>query len=70
MSSSRGSANLIMLRPAHRSNGTPPHFGSRGRASLCGVAIVIGVTAAAMQALLLTRNARDFAGIPHLDVEA
>ena len=32
--------------------------------------VVIGVTAASMKALLLTRNARDFAGIPHLDVEA
>ncbi len=31
--------------------------------------IAIGVTAAAMDALLLTRNARDFAGIPTLRVE-
>lgn len=32
--------------------------------------IAIGVTAAAMGAVLLTRNARDFAGIPDLDLEA
>src|SRR4051812_13578769 len=32
--------------------------------------IAIGVTAAATGALLLTRNARDFAGIPDLDLEA
>ena len=32
--------------------------------------ITIGVTAASMQALLLTRNAGDFAGIPHLELEA
>ena len=31
--------------------------------------IVIGVTAAMLQAKLLTRNARDFAGIPGLDLE-
>lgn len=31
--------------------------------------IAIGVTAAAMNALLVTRNARDFAGVPHLEVE-
>jgi tRNA(fMet)-specific endonuclease VapC len=31
--------------------------------------IAIGVTAAAMGAVLLTRNSRDFAGIPGLDVE-
>ena len=31
--------------------------------------IAIGVTAAAMEARLLTRNARDFAGIPDLEVE-
>lgn len=30
----------------------------------------IGVTAASMEALLLTRNARDFAGIPNLEVES
>ena len=32
--------------------------------------IAIGVTAAATGALLLTRNARDFAGIPDLELEA
>lgn len=32
--------------------------------------IAIGVTAAATAALLLTRNARDFAGIPNLELEA
>ena len=32
--------------------------------------IAIGVTAAALDAVLLTRNARDFAGIPRLEVEA
>jgi len=31
--------------------------------------IAIGVTAASMDALLLTRNKNDFAGIPHLLVE-
>lgn len=31
--------------------------------------VAIGVTAAARQAVLLTRNARDFAGIPDLKVE-
>lgn len=31
--------------------------------------IAIGITAASMNALLVTRNARDFAGIPHLEVE-
>ncbi len=30
--------------------------------------IAIGVTAAAMSAVLMTRNARDFAGIPNLQV--
>ncbi len=32
--------------------------------------VVIGVTAASLGALLLSRNLRDFAGIPHLQVEA
>ena len=32
--------------------------------------IAIGVTAAAMEAVLLTRNAGDFAGIPHLLLES
>jgi predicted nucleic acid-binding protein len=32
--------------------------------------IAIGVTAAATSAVLLTRNARDFAGIPDLELEA
>ena len=32
--------------------------------------IAIGVTAAATAAILLTRNARDFAGIPDLNLEA
>lgn len=32
--------------------------------------IAIGVTAAASSAILLTRNARDFAGIPDLELEA
>jgi predicted nucleic acid-binding protein len=32
--------------------------------------IAIGVTAAASGSLLLTRNARDFAGIPDLELEA
>jgi predicted nucleic acid-binding protein len=32
--------------------------------------IAIGVTAAACEAVLLTRNARDFAGIPKLQIEA
>ena len=32
--------------------------------------IAIGVTAAATSAVLLTRNARDFAGIPDLQLEA
>ena len=32
--------------------------------------IAIGVTAAASSALLLTRNARDFAGIPDLELES
>jgi predicted nucleic acid-binding protein len=32
--------------------------------------IAIGVTAAAMDAVLLTRNARDFAGIPDLRLES
>ena len=32
--------------------------------------IAIGVTAAATGAVLLTRNARDFAGIPDLELEA
>jgi predicted nucleic acid-binding protein len=32
--------------------------------------IAIGVTAAALGAPLLTRNKGDFAGIPHLTVEA
>ncbi len=32
--------------------------------------VAIGVTAAAQDAVLLTRNARDFAGIPDLRVEA
>lgn len=31
--------------------------------------IAIGVTAAAFDAVLITRNARDFAGIPHLEIE-
>ena len=31
--------------------------------------VAIGITAAAMGATLLTRNAGDFAGIPHLQVE-
>lgn len=31
--------------------------------------VVIGVTAAAMNAVLLTRNARDFAGVPDLELE-
>jgi predicted nucleic acid-binding protein len=31
--------------------------------------VAIGVTAAALGATLLTRNANDFAGIPHLQVE-
>ncbi len=34
-----------------------------------GADVAIGVTAAAMDARLLTRNGRDFAGIPHLEVE-
>lgn len=32
--------------------------------------IAIGVTAVSLDALLLTRNARDFAGIPDLRVES
>jgi predicted nucleic acid-binding protein len=32
--------------------------------------IAIGVTAAASEAILLTRNARDFAGIPDLELES
>lgn len=32
--------------------------------------VAIGVTAAVCEAMLLTRNARDFAGIPELDLEA
>ena len=32
--------------------------------------VAIGVTAATQDAILLTRNARDFAGIPGLDVDA
>jgi predicted nucleic acid-binding protein len=32
--------------------------------------VAIGVTAAAHEAVLLTRNARDLAGIPGLEVEA
>ena len=32
--------------------------------------VAIGVTAAAMGAVLLTRNTRDFAGIPELQVES
>ena len=32
--------------------------------------VAIGVTAAAHDAVLLTRNARDFAGIPDLELEA
>lgn len=32
--------------------------------------VAIGVTAAALSALLVTKNAADFAGIPELDVEA
>lgn len=32
--------------------------------------VAIGVTAATMGARLLTRNGRDFAGIPHLEVES
>jgi predicted nucleic acid-binding protein len=32
--------------------------------------IAIGVTAAALGATLLTRNRRDFAGVPHLTLEA
>ena len=32
--------------------------------------IAIGVTAAAMDAVLLTRNARDLAGIPDLRLES
>ncbi len=31
--------------------------------------IAIGVTAAAMEGILLTRNGQDFAGIPHLQLE-
>ncbi len=31
--------------------------------------VAIGVTAAAMKAVLLTRNARDFAGVPDLELE-
>ncbi len=31
--------------------------------------IAIGVTAAALEGILLTRNIRDFAGIPHLQLE-
>lgn len=31
--------------------------------------VAIGVTAASMAACLLTRNASDFAGIPHLELE-
>lgn len=32
--------------------------------------IAIGVTAAAFEAVLLTRNSSDFAGIPHLKIES
>ncbi len=34
-----------------------------------GADIAIGVTAAGMEARLLTRNGRDFAGIPYLEIE-
>jgi len=36
----------------------------RSRPRRCGADIAIGVTAASLGAHLLTRNARDFAGIP------
>ena len=32
--------------------------------------VAIGVTATSMEALLMTRNSRDFAGIPHLEFES
>jgi predicted nucleic acid-binding protein len=32
--------------------------------------VAIGVTAAFMEALLMTRNSKDFAGIPHLELES
>lgn len=32
--------------------------------------VAIGVTAASMESLLMTRNSRDFAGIPHLELES
>ncbi len=34
-----------------------------------GADVAIGVTAAGMDARLLTRNGRDFAGIPYLEIE-
>jgi predicted nucleic acid-binding protein len=43
------------------------NFGSSRRRS---ADVAIGVTAAAMGALLLSRNVEDFAGIPHLEIEA
>jgi predicted nucleic acid-binding protein len=40
------------------------------RKKLDAANIAIGVTAAASGAVLLTRNARDFAGVPGLTIEA
>ena len=45
-------------------------FRSLGSPRRRGADIAIGVTAAVLGARLLTRNARDFAGIPGLEIEA
>ena len=45
-------------------------FRRLGSPRRCAADIAIGVTAAATAAVLLTRNARDFAGIPDLELDA
>jgi predicted nucleic acid-binding protein len=48
----------------------PDVFRSLGSPRRRTADIAIGVTAAAFDAFLVTRNAADFAGIPHLNVES
>jgi len=45
-------------------------FRGLGSPRMRGADIAIGVTAASMNAILLTRNTRDFAGVPTLHLES